>query len=757
MQVTLANLLAVLLLAGVLFFMAYYWSVLRPRKGTLDWVALQEHGPLTFQQKRHPMERRDMLPILLITAIYAFTAFFSLGDLTAPDYRKAFDFVDRQTYTLQVEGGPIHVEKLWYYPMLGTGSYNLEISADGQSWSTLWSNTTQDEAGKDQTSYYWADAEGYTPDYALEQGYNHLFKWHELSPSNPQNVRYIRITGRGERDVLQLGKLLFLDESGKPVPLRCSMTDGSELDPQLAYVFTVDDTVPDAFSWRNSAYFDEIYHPRTALEHIVGAQVYEWTHPPLGKLIIGLGIRMFGMTPFGWRFMGVLFGTLMVPLMYLFLKNIFGKTVIATCGTILFASEFMHLTQTRIATIDTYGVFFTLVSYYFFYRWLTASATPDKKGKTHEGYGALALSGIFWGIGCACKWTVLYAGAGLAVLYLIHMVQRIRFWDRSEGSPKLWPWLCKTLGLSVLCFVLIPFTVYTLAYIPYAQVAGMTDYSLGNSLAGLKDNIPVLVRNLLGREDPGSFDKSSLTGIMLENQWSMLHYHSGVHSPHPYSSRWYQWLVDARPILYYSKNFGVGQTQRFAAFTNPLVAWTGLLALGTCVARCVRRLWAKLTLLCGVGVGCCAVCWLVGRVENGDFDPVLTPQQLTQRFVLMGLCLILYLTAAVLISLQTESRRGGLDVFIAVGFAAQFLPWVFIGRITFAYHYFPSTLFLVLAICRVFDDLMESKRGQWKVPVYALTGTSAGLYLLFYPALTGLTMASAYSANVLKLLPSWPL
>ena len=754
---TFANLLAVLLLAGVLFFMAYYWSVLRPRKGTLDWVALQERAPLTFQQQRHPLERKDTLPILLITAVYAFTAFFSLGDLTAPDYRQAFDFVDRQSYTLRVEDGPIHAAKLWYYPMLGTGSYNLEISADGRSWSTLWSTTTQDENGKDQTSYYWADAEGYTPDYALEQGYNHLFKWHEIAPSNPQNVQYIRITGRGERDVLQLGKLLFLDESGKPISLKCAMADGLEIDPALAYVFTVDDTVPETFSWRNSAYFDEIYHPRTALEHIVGAQVYEWTHPPLGKLIIGLGIRMFGMTPFGWRFMGTLFGVLMVPLMYLFLKNMFGKRVVAICGTVLLSSEFMHLTQTRIATIDTYGVFFTLVSYYFFYRWLTAPATPDKKGRTHEGYLPLALSGIFWGVGCACKWTVLYAGAGLAVLYLIHMVQRIRFWDRSEGAAKLWPWLCKTLGLSVLCFVLIPLAVYTLAYIPYAQVADMTDYSLGNSLAGLRDNLPVLWRNLLGKEDPGSFDKGSLTGIMLENQWSMLHYHSGVHSAHPYSSRWYQWLVDARPILYYSNNFGVGQTERFAAFNNPVVAWTGLLALLTCVARCVRRMWAKLTALFATGIGCCAVCWLVGRVENGDFDPALTSQQLTQRFVLMGLCLALYLAAAVLIALQTESRRSGLDVFIAVGFAAQFLPWVFIGRITFAYHYFPSTLFLILAICRVFDDLMESKRGQWKVPVYALTGTSAGLYLLFYPALTGLTMASAYSANVLRLLPSWPL
>jgi predicted membrane-bound mannosyltransferase len=79
-------------------------------------------------------------------------------------------------------------------------------------------------------------------------------------------------------------------------------------------------------------------HARTAYEHIRGIYPYEITHPPLGKLILGLGIRLFGMTPFGWRFMGTLFGVLMLPILYCFLKNLFGKTAVSVCGTLLFAS-----------------------------------------------------------------------------------------------------------------------------------------------------------------------------------------------------------------------------------------------------------------------------------------------------------------------------------------------------------------------------------------------------------------------------------
>ena len=88
------------------------------------------------------------------------------------------------------------------------------------------------------------------------------------------------------------------------------------------------------------------------------------------------------------------------------------------CGSALFAFEFMHFTQTRIATIDTYGVFFTLVSFLFMWRWISE---PYEK-RLRSTWGNLALSGLFFGIGCACKWTVLYTGVGLAVLWLLRVI-----------------------------------------------------------------------------------------------------------------------------------------------------------------------------------------------------------------------------------------------------------------------------------------------------------------------------------------------
>ena len=107
------------------------------------------------------------------------------------------------------------------------------------------------------------------------------------------------------------------------------------------------------------------------------------------------------MTPFGWRFVGTLFGVLMVPLIYIFIKNLFGKRITAVLGTLLFTFDFMHYVQTRIATIDTYGVFFTILMYYFMYRFIS----NDFRDRPLKQLVPLALSGISFGLGIASKWT----------------------------------------------------------------------------------------------------------------------------------------------------------------------------------------------------------------------------------------------------------------------------------------------------------------------------------------------------------------
>lgn len=626
-------LFAVLFLAVAVAFFIYYWFAVAPRKHSLEWIALSEARArrFSFPVKRHPMTRVDILPLVLITLLYSCTAFYRLGDLESVQSSVTLTEGQSVSFTLSEA---TDVSQICFYTVIGTGSYTLEYTCDGETWQSV----------------------------QLEQPYNSLLKWRTVEEeTDGGETQAVSITGKifrltahphtnsahPDREFLELGELALLDANGDPIPIVYVEEEGAALFDEQALVAD--------YFWTNSSYFDEIYHVRTAQEHLDNVYPYEVSHPPLGKLIIALGISIFGLNPFGWRFMGALFGVLMLPLLYVFLKNLFGRTATAVCGTTLFAAEFMHLTQTRIATIDTYGVFFILASYFFLYRWLTVPPNV----KLRRSVPSLFLCGLSFGIGVACKWTVIYAGAGLALLWLLGLIFKGKAWSRGS-RPRFAPYLWGTVGLSLLFFVALPAVIYVASYLPYASAAGETTLS-------------------------------GLLKIVWDNQVFMLTYHQGVDTPHPYESRWYQWLVDARPILYFREMDAVpGMKAAFSSFNNPLISWGGLL--------CV-----------------------------------------------------------ILTAVETFRRKCGRALFILVGYLAQLLPWVFISRITFAYHYFPSILFCVLAISYAMDQMLARRRAGCRLAVYGFTGCAVLLYAAFYPVLIGLYVPTWYTYNFLRWLPSWPI
>lgn len=546
--------------------------------------------------------RRDAAVLLPIMGVYAALAFWNLGNTTAP---QSFVPMEDQSAVFELQSGQ-SLEQLLVYCGVGVGGYAVECSEDGESY-------------------------GYVLEFSQT---NHTaFKWSEISLGLPFRPRFVRITCLFGDDPW-LGEVQLLDWEGKRISVSCSI-------PELC---DEQETAPEEQSFMNSTYFDEIWHARTAWEHLHGIWPYETTHPPLGKLMMSLGISLFGMTPFGWRFMGTLLGVLMLPALYVFLKRLFGGFVVPAAGTLLLATDFMHYVQTRIATIDTYTVFFILLMYLCMYEYLSRESQP-----------ALALSGVFFGLGAASKWTGIYAGAGLAVLWALHWLRRAK---EKRKSPVFRAFL-RNCGFCCIFFILIPCLIYYLSYLPYGQVKGFALFT------------------------------SDYTRMVLENQKYMLQYHVRVTMNHPYASRWYQWMLDTKPMLYHLDYFGDGTRSSICAFVNPALCWGGLLSL----------------------------------------------------FVLLYTAIF---------------RRDRTAGFILIGYIAQLLPWVFVKRPTFEYHYFPATVFLVLALCYVFA-LLRDKRRKWKIYVGGFALGSLVLFLLFFPALSGLQVDNSRAGALMHWLPDWPL
>ena len=456
----------------------------------------------------------DWLLVAILTLVSALASFHDLGNRSAP---QTFWKPSVAGEGFVVDFGEVReVDRLNLYEGPGaTGKSKIEYSVDGTNWQS------------------YEDVEHKT---------NRVFTW--MLQDKKVDARYMRFT------VVSTGFRLyeaafFGPDHTKPLPI-AGITPlepkGSSSEGGGDQVFDEQSEAPYRPDYRNSMYFDEIYHGRTAYEFVEGMEPYENTHPPLGKDILALGVKLFGMTPYGWRFMAAVCGTAMVPVFYAAARGMFRKTRYAFVATLLLLFEGFHLVHSRMANVDVFGVTFTIVMYYAMYRY---GETKWRGGGFGRGIGWLALSGFFFGCASAVKWNYLYGGAGLAILFFLALARHVRQARRSGEGGRARRAVMTLLAALVL-FGAVPVAVYATSYIPFLKATQTDD--------GFKD--------------------------LWQYQKNMYDYHKGVKEKHPYSSKWYTWPFMIRPVWYYGgKDLAPGDAQSIAAIGNPLIWWVGLLAM----------------------------------------------------------------------------------------------------------------------------------------------------------------------------------
>ena len=191
--------------------------------------------------------------------------------------------------------------------------------------------------------------------------YANVLKWNEFYLDNNENKNYLILQSYWDTTII--GEIRAYDNDGNIVKLE-AMDDRSQrlLDEQ--------DTVPKEYSYMNSSYFDEVYFPRTVYEIMNNKSINEYTHPPLGKLIMSIPVYFWGLTPFSYRFMGNICGILMILVIYEIAKVMFKKEKYGLFAAIIMALDGMHFVQTRIGTVDSYLVLFCLTSFLFFLKYM---------------------------------------------------------------------------------------------------------------------------------------------------------------------------------------------------------------------------------------------------------------------------------------------------------------------------------------------------------------------------------------------------
>lgn len=603
----------------------------------------EETEKTSFPTKRKiRYTKKDYYYIILLTGMYAIVSIWRLGSTsfaqtTWQPQENQQSFIIELTDTTRFDG---------IYAIYGEGNNNasddyqlgfhnilLEGSNDLTNWETIDSLT-----------------DGSIYQYQIKNG-----SW---------DYHYVRVTSSNPYDTIsELGFYASYLKSFLPVSIYEDHFENSVYPAKL--VLDEQHTLVSSPTYYDQGYFDEVYHPRNAWEIAHGQFMYSHVHPLFGTTIMAFFMLLFGTTPFGWRFAGWLFGVLLVPVFYATLKRLFTKTGYCALGTLYLCIEFMHLTTSRIGTLEPFSVFFILTMYYFMICYIQTNFydTPFTNQKI-----LLFLCGLMMSFGFATKWTVCYSAVGLAILFFVHLYMQIKKMQKIKAIPvdevqndmqlqhlqeaalTYEKNIAKLILYCVGVFIILPIVFYFVAYLP--TPVWRDGYSIAH---------------------------------VIEQTKGIYNYHSTLTATHPYQSSWYEWLLDIRPVWYY---FGSDEyIHTIACFTHPLLTWLGLIS-------------------------------------------------------------ILYTITAWI------SKKDNVAFIIMVGYLTALLPWVsFVKRCIFAYHFYPTSFFMLMSIIYFFEKL--SKQDQaFRRFITIFTILCVLVFILYLPVITGFGTSSNY-IHALEIFESW--
>jgi len=474
------------------------------------------------------INKKDLITIVLLAIVFFSIAAWNLGDTQIPT--NSTQLTAGESFYVNL-GASTNVQ--YFIVLIDVGAYNFTVSSGSPG--------------------NWTEVTNYPTPYSNSQWSEDYYVWTQIAIS--KITQYLKVdVGPTGPEPSEIAQTAVINQNNQQVNIT-SITNVGTGNPDVNNLINQQNLVQYPSDYMQNTYFDEIYFVRTAQEYLHLQLPYEWTHPPLGKLIQAGGILIFGFNPFGWRIMGVIFATLMIPLIYLLGKKLFGTWIGGFTSAFLLTFDFMHFTMARMGTADTYIVFSALAWQLFFLIYL--KNVLDKGWKT--SVTPLFLAVVFATLAFSTKWFDLFGSLGaLAIL----VAMRITEVKKLKGTLKA--------------------KFYTLLDRPYSQIVGFV-------LIGVVIYFIIYIPDMLAGR--------SFIGV-LNLQEQMYIYQSTLKATHPFASPWYSWpfLFDPFnkwvpyagsqypynvhvPLFLELTSLPNGTTSVIVLLGNPALWWVGFAAI----------------------------------------------------------------------------------------------------------------------------------------------------------------------------------
>jgi len=311
--------------------------------------------------------------------------------------------------------------------------------------------------------------------------------------------------------------------------------------------------------------FDEVYYATNAQSLLQnGVEIDSKSglaqfivHPPTGKWLIAIGIKLFGYNEFGWRFAAALIGSLSIVLMYFTAKKLFSNQLLSVFAAALISMDGLHLVHSRIALLDIFLLFFIQIAVL---------------ALLHQKYWLCAIG---LGLATSVKWSGLYVLIAFALLALIMDYRKHRYLGSENPIRQM---VTKNFLFRFLQFGITPALIYVSSWVGW--------FLTGNG-----------------------WDRN-WSANPLRSLWhyhaEILNFHTKLSEPHPYDANPWSWLIQGRPTSFFyetPKNCGGAScSQEILALGTPILWWLATIALFITIGFWVsKREWQAEILLVVIG------------------------------------------------------------------------------------------------------------------------------------------------------------
>lgn len=421
-------------------------------------------------------------------------------------------------------------------------------------------------------------------------------------------------------------------------------------------------------------------HPASRVFDEVYSPVFAWkilrgetffdVHPLLAQLPQAIGLLFFGDTPLGWRFSAWLWGSFFIAGIGVFGYVLTGERRVGILASLLAVLDIAFFVYGRTGLPDM----FLLATFVW------AFALFFLSGRTRRPLGALLAalgSGVLLGNLVATKW--LGMGALALVWAWVGLAALAGYWQK--GTVVSCPLPRVRRYLMPVIFLVLPIVIYLLWMIPLVGIPGRVPAVVGESLF---QSSCVFGRNLSSTSLP----PTTWLGRVRHWHCTVWNYHAYLDAKHPYASPWWSWPLLRHPVLFY-----LDGSRRISATGNPILWWGGsafvLFTVGSIAWRAVQR---------------------VGRRAHRSLVATDHQEALRSRCALL------------------------VDLWLVLGVLGFWLPWVFIQRVAFHYHYFLSFTLTLILLALWLTRLLE--RPAFRPLVVLFPALAAGAFVYLYPAAT---------------------